>query len=94
MLDSRKLPGKVIAGPATGVHPQDYDLVGLCMMEPQYRAPGVRESLDAVAKSRVPCMSIMNMPPLRKNSSQCTSGGWRAASSPASGFQLQRFSPP
>jgi hypothetical protein len=64
VLDSRKLPGKVTAGPATGLNPKDYDLVGLCMMEPQYRAPGVRELLDAVAKSRVPCMSIMNMPPL------------------------------
>src|SRR6201987_5490907 len=64
VLDSRKLPGRVTAGPATGVNPKDYDLVGLCMMEPQYRAPGVRELLDAVAKSRVPCMSIMNMPPL------------------------------
>src|ERR1051325_3721301 len=31
---------------------------------PQYRAPGLRELLDAVAKSKVPCMSIMNMPPL------------------------------
>ena len=64
VLDSRKLPGKVSAGPATGVNPKDYDLTGLCMQEPQYRAPGVRELLDAVAKSRVPCMSIMNMPPL------------------------------
>src|SRR5437763_32800 len=64
VLDSRKLPGKVTAGPPTGVIPQDYDLVGLCMMEPQYRSPGVRELLDTVAKSRVPCMSIMNMPPL------------------------------
>src|SRR5450631_243932 len=64
VLDSRKLPGKVTAGPAAGVNPKDYDLVGLCMMEPQYRAAGVRELLDAVAKSRVPCMSIMNMPPL------------------------------
>jgi hypothetical protein len=64
VLDSRKLPGKVTAGPAAGVNPKDYDLVGLCMQEPQYRAPGVRELLDAVAKSRVPCMSIMNMPPL------------------------------
>ncbi len=63
-LDSRKLPGKVTAGPATGVNPADYDLVGLAMQEPQYRAPGVRDLLDAVAKSRVPCMSIMNMPPL------------------------------
>jgi hypothetical protein len=64
VLDSQKLPGKVSAGPATGVNPSDYDLIGLAMQEPQYRSPGVRELLDAVAKSRVPCMSIMNMPPL------------------------------
>src|SRR5207302_5093721 len=64
VLDSTKLPGKVTAGPATGVNPRDYDLIGLAMQEPQYRSPGVRELLDAVAKSRVPCMSIMNMPPL------------------------------
>jgi hypothetical protein len=64
VLDSRKLPGKVTAGPAAGVNPKDYDLVGLAMQEPQYRSPGVRELLDAVARSRVPCMSIMNMPPL------------------------------
>src|SRR5499426_2175425 len=64
VLDSRKLPGKVTAGGASGVNPRDYDLVGLAMQEPQYRSPGVRELLDAVAKSRVPCMSIMNMPPL------------------------------
>src|SRR6201993_5295117 len=64
VLDSRQLPGKVTAGPAAGVNPKDYDLVGLCMQEPQYRAAGVRELLDDVARSRVPCMSIMNMPPL------------------------------
>ena len=64
LLESRKLPGKVTAGGAAGVNPGDYDLVGLCMQEPQYRSPGVRELLDAVGKSRVPCMSIMNMPPL------------------------------
>jgi hypothetical protein len=64
LLESRKLPGKVTAGPAAGVDPKDYDLIGLCMQEPQYRSPGVRELLDAVGKSRVPCMSIMNMPPL------------------------------
>ncbi len=63
-IDSRKLPGKVTASPPAGVDPTQYDLVGLCMQEPQYRSPGVRELLDAVAKSRVPCMSIMNMPPL------------------------------
>src|SRR5271169_2229111 len=63
-IDSRKLPGKVTAGGAASVNPKDYDLVGLAMQEPQYRSPGVRELLDAVATSKVPCMSIMNMPPL------------------------------
>jgi len=63
-IDSRKLPGKVSAGGTADVDPKDYDLVGLAMQEPQYRSPGVRELLDAVARAKVPCMSIMNMPPL------------------------------
>src|SRR5882757_3113994 len=63
-LDSRKLPGKLAAAGPGDVDPKDYDLVALAMQEPQYRSPGVRELLDAVARSRVPCMSIMNMPPL------------------------------
>jgi hypothetical protein len=62
-IQSRKLPGKLSAGGAGGNDPSDYDLVVLAMQEPQYRSPGVRELLDAVAKARVPCMSIMNMPP-------------------------------
>lgn len=64
LLESQKLPGKVTAGGAAGVNPKDYDLVALAMQEPQYRSPGVRELLDLVATSKVPCMSIMNMPPL------------------------------
>jgi hypothetical protein len=63
-IDSRALPGKVTASGTARVDPTEYDLVGLAMQEPQYRAPGVRELLDRVAASRVPCMSIMNMPPL------------------------------
>jgi hypothetical protein len=63
-LDSRKLPGRVSACGPADVNPKSFDLIGLAMQEPQYRSPGVRELLDAVAKSRVPCMSIMNMPPL------------------------------
>jgi hypothetical protein len=63
-LHSQKLPGKLSAVGPAAVNPADYDLVALAMQEPQYRSPGVRELLDAVAKSRVPCMSIMNMPPL------------------------------
>jgi hypothetical protein len=63
-IDSRKLPGKLSADGAGALKEGDYDLVALAMQEPQYRSPGVREMLDAVAKARVPCMSIMNMPPL------------------------------
>jgi len=63
-VDSRKLPGKLSADVPSAIKPADYDLVALAMQEPQYRSPGVRELLDAVAKSKVPCMSIMNMPPL------------------------------
>ena len=58
------MPGKLAAAGPGDVNPKDYDLVALAMQEPQYRSPGVRELLDAVARSRVPCMSIMNMPPL------------------------------
>jgi len=61
---SSKLPGKLSAGGPSEANPSDYDLVVLAMQEPQYRAPGVRELTAAVAESRVPCMSIMNMPPL------------------------------
>ena len=63
-IDSRQAPGRLSAAGTGEVSPADFDLVGLAMQEPQYRSPGVRELLDAVARARVPCMSIMNMPPL------------------------------
>ncbi len=63
-VDSRKLPGKLSADVPGNINPADFDLVALAMQEPQYRSPGARELLDAVAKARVPCLSIMNMPPL------------------------------
>jgi len=62
-VDSRTLPGRLSAAGPGEVNPADYDLIVLAMQEPQYSSPGVRELLDAVARSRVPCMSIMNMPP-------------------------------
>lgn len=61
-IDSRNLTGSLSAAAPGDVNPSDYDLIALAMQEPQYRAPGVRELLNAVAKSGVPCMSIMNMP--------------------------------
>jgi hypothetical protein len=61
---SRKLPGKLSACTPEQATPAGADLVVLGMQEPHYRSPGVRELLDAVAKAKVPCMSIMNIPPL------------------------------
>ena len=63
-IDSRKLPGNLSAAVPGAIDPADYDLVSLAMQEPQYGSSGVRELLDAVAKARIPCMSVMNMPPL------------------------------
>jgi hypothetical protein len=63
-VNTKDLPGKVVAGGTTDFDPKAFDLVALAMQEPQYRAPGVRELLDRVATSGTPCMSIMNMPPL------------------------------
>jgi hypothetical protein len=63
-IPSGKLPGSIRAVVPADADPAAYDLVALAMQEPQYRAAGVRELLDKVARSRVPTMSIMNMPPL------------------------------
>jgi hypothetical protein len=63
-IRSKSLPGRVTAAGPGVVSPGDYNLVGLAMQEPQYRLSGVRELMDALARARVPCMSIMNMPPL------------------------------
>ena len=63
-IDSRRLAGRVSAGGADRADPARHDLVALAMQEPQYAAPGVRELLERTARAKVPCMSIMNMPPL------------------------------
>ena len=63
-VHSKKLPGRLSADVPAAIDARDFDLAVLAMQEPQYRSPGVRELLDAVAKAKVPCMSIMNMPPL------------------------------
>jgi hypothetical protein len=63
-VHSRQGKGKVAACGPEEADPPAFDLVALAMQEPQYRLPGVRQLLDRVARSRVPAMSIMNMPPL------------------------------
>lgn len=63
-IASRDLTGHLRAITPEAVVPSEYDLVCLAMQEPQYSAAGVRELMKAIALAKVPCMSIMNMPPL------------------------------
>ena len=61
---SRGLPGKLHAETPERVDPAGYDLVLLAMQEPQYNAHAIRTLLVRIAEARLPCLSIMNMPPL------------------------------
>jgi hypothetical protein len=63
-IASTKLPGSLTASTPDAVDPAAFDLVVLGMQEAQYGAPGVRELTGRVARSRKPCLAIMNMPPL------------------------------
>lgn len=63
-VHSADAPGQVSACSPDDADPAAFDLVALAMQEPQYRLPGVRDLLARVASAKVPCMSIMNMPPL------------------------------
>ena len=61
---SRDLPGKVDAVTPQNVDLSRYDLVGLAMQEPQYTNHTVRMLMVKIAAAKLPCLSIMNMPPL------------------------------
>jgi len=63
-VSSTKLPGTLSASAPDEVDPAAFDLVVLGMQEAQYGSPGVRELMGRIAKARVPCLAIMNMPPL------------------------------
>jgi hypothetical protein len=62
-VSSIGLKGRITGSVPQAVDPSDYDLVVLAMQEPQYAQDGVRQLLQRVAAARVPCVSIMNMPP-------------------------------
>ena len=63
-IRSADLPGKVSAATPEDVNPADYDLIGLAMQEPQYSAHSIFTLMQRIAEAKVPCLSIMNMPPL------------------------------
>ena len=61
---SRDLPGRVCATTPEEAIPENYDLVCLAMQEPQYGAQSLWGLMMRIAEARVPCLSVMNMPPL------------------------------
>ena len=61
---SRDLPGKLDATPPQDVDVSKYDLVVLAMQEPQYANHTIRVLMIKIAEARLPCLSLMNMPPL------------------------------
>ncbi len=64
LLDSRELKGNLSAVTPEAADPAGHDLVVLGMQEPQYRAPEVKALLARIGAAGLPCISIMNMPPL------------------------------
>ena len=63
-ISSKTLPGKLTAVAPDDVKPDGFDLVVLGMQESQYGTKGVRELMGRIAAAHVPCLAIMNMPPL------------------------------
>ncbi|GJD94761.1 ketopantoate reductase family protein [Methylobacterium iners] len=61
---SRKLPGILDATPPEDVDLTRYELVSLAMQEPQYTNHTIRMLMIKIAGAKLPCLSIMNMPPL------------------------------
>lgn len=61
---SRDLPGKLDATSPDKVDLSRYDLVALAMQEPQYTNHTIRVLMIKIAEAKLPCLSIMNMPPL------------------------------
>lgn len=63
-ISSKALPGKLTAAAPDEVRPEGFDLVVLGMQESQYGTEGVRELMGRIAAAHLPCLAIMNMPPL------------------------------
>src|SRR6185437_14050186 len=63
-IRSKDLPGRLTACAPQEIVASGCDLVGLAMQEPQYAHHSIRTALIRIAEERIPCLSIMNMPPL------------------------------
>src|SRR5262249_19029874 len=63
-VPSKLLPGSLSAATPDEADPGQFDLIVLGMQEAQYGSSAVRGLVARVAKSGIPCLAIMNMPPL------------------------------
>jgi len=63
-IRSNDLSGNLLACRPQDIAASGYDMVGLAMQEPQYAHHLIRTALIRIAEERIPCLSIMNMPPL------------------------------
>lgn len=57
-------PGRLDAQIPEEVKIDDYDMCALAMSEPQYHSDTILDLLQRIAGAGLPCLSIMNMPPL------------------------------
>lgn len=63
-IRSADLPGRLDATAPDAANPAAYDLVCLAMQEPQYAVHSIWTLMVRIAEAGVPCLSIMNMPPM------------------------------
>jgi hypothetical protein len=63
-LNSKNCSGVLAAIGTDNIKLDQYDLVALAMQEPQYGADVISQLLKEIGEKKLPCMSIMNMPPL------------------------------
>lgn len=64
VIRSADHPGKIDACRPEQVELGRYDLVVLAMQEPQYMEHSLRTLMARIGASGLPCLSLMNMPPL------------------------------
>jgi len=63
-ISSKAIGGDLSACTPEAANTDNFDLVVLGMQEPQYGSDSIRELMERIAAARIPCLAIMNMPPL------------------------------
>jgi hypothetical protein len=63
-VDSRRLLGAIRAAAPAEVQPANFDLAVFAMQESHYAELLVRQLVQRVARAGIPCLAVMNMPPL------------------------------